>query len=226
MPIANTPLTKDQFEFLQQNITDQVVAVREAGIIAQSGLHYVVLLQVDAPEVDLVNPMFFQLQRSEQLAAATNWIPAVSALNTHAITRGASSTGTVSERLNQYLENGGNRILVSQIYAQLSDQAGFIIDPCNIDPGDTAGCLPGITSDLSATGYTSMSFSYFITALGTLPITYGATFPVGLTGLSVNTGTGEISGTPAGSPAIYDITITATNSVGAASKTLVFTLFP
>lgn len=224
MPIANTPLTKAQFEFLQQNITDQIDTVTEAGIIAQSGLHYVVLLQVDAPEVDLVNPFFFQLQRTEALSAATNWIPVVSSLNSHAITRGAGSTGTLSERLNQYLENGGNRILVSQAYANLSAQAGFIVDPCNIDPGTAGSCLPGITSDLTATGSLSAPFSYFITAVGTPTISYGMTLPGGLTGLSVNSVTGEITGTPVGSVGVYNITITATNSVGATSKTLVFTL--
>jgi len=224
MPIANTPLTKDQFEFLQQNITDQVTAVTEAGIIAQSGLHYVVLLQVDAPEVDLVNPFFFQLQRTEALQAATNWIPVVAALNSHAVTRGAGSVGTLSDRLNQYLENGGNRILVTQEYANLSLQAGFVIDPCNIDPGTAAGCLPGITSALTATGSLSSSFSYFITAVGTPTITYGMALPLGLTGLSVNSSTGEISGTPVGPVGVYNITITATNTVGATSATLVFTL--
>lgn len=224
MPIANTPLTKAQFEFLQDNITDQVTAVTLAGTIAQSGLHYVVLLQVDAPEVDLVNPMFFQMQRSEALAAYTNWLPAVAALNTHAITRGASSSGTVSERLNQYLENNGDRILVSQTYANMSIQAGFTIDPCNIDPGTSAGCIPGITSALTATGSTSSAFSYTITALGTPTITYGMTLPSGLTGLSVNTSSGAISGTPVGTPGNFNITITATNTSGAASKTLVFTL--
>lgn len=224
MPIANTPLTKTQFEFLQQNITDQVDTVTEAGLIAQSGLHYVVLLQVDAPEVDLVNPFFFQLQRTEALSAPTNWIPVVASLNSHAVTRGAGSTGTLSERLNQYLENGGNRILVSQVYANLSLQAGFIIDPCNIDPGTSGSCLPGITSDLTATGSLSAPFSYFITAVGTPTMAYSITLPLGLTGLSANSVTGEITGTPVGAIGVYNITITATNGVGATSKTLVFTL--
>lgn len=226
MPIANIPLTKDQFEFLQQNITDQVTAVQQAGILAQSGLHYVVLLQVDAPEVDLVDPFFFQLQRSEALAASTNWIPVVNSLNTHAILRGAGNTGTVSDRLNQYLENGGNRILVSQEYANLSQLAGYVIDPCHIDPGTAAGCLPGITSPLTATGHLSGPFAYTITAVGTPTITFGMALPLGLTGLSVNSTTGDITGTPSGVSAIYNITITATNTLGATSATLVFTLLP
>lgn len=224
MPIPNTPLTKDQFEFMQQNITDQVATVTLAGTIALSGLNYIVNLQVDAPEVDLVVPFFQQLQRSEALSATTSWLPAVAALNTHAITRGSGSSGTLSDRLNSYLDNGGNRILVSSEYAVLSALAGFIIDPCNIDPGSSGGCIPGITSDLTAIGQLLTPFSYTITAVGTPTITYGMTLPAGLTGLSVNSSTGVISGTPAGALAIYNITITATNTVGATTATLVFTL--
>ena len=104
MAITNTPLTKTQFETLQDNISDQVTTVTLAGTIAQSGLHFVVLLQEDAPEVDLIIPFFNQLQRSESLNASSNWIPCVASLNTHALIRGGSSTGTLSERLNSYLE--------------------------------------------------------------------------------------------------------------------------
>lgn len=226
MPIANTPLTKEQFEFLQQNITDQIDEVIQAGIIAQSGLHYVVLLQVDAPEVDLVNPMFFQLQRTEALQTNSNWIPAVAALNTHAITRGASATGTVSERLNEYLENGGDRILVSQRFANLSQQAGFVIDPCNIDPGTSGSCLPGITSALTASGSNGVPFSYTITAVGTPTITFTVTTGTGQTGLPSGitfNGVATISGTHVGT-GVFTVTLNATNSVGTTSKTFTLTI--
>jgi len=226
MPITNTPLTKAQFEFLQQNITDQITQVETAGVIAQSGLHYVVLLQVDAPEVDLVNPFFAQLLRTEALNSDSNWIPAVVALNNHAIVRGGPATGTLSERLNAYLENGGDRILVTQEYANLSSLAGFIIDPCNIDPGTAAGCLPGFTSALAATGQTSVAFSYTMTAVGTPTITFAVSTGIGQTGLpsgitfdSVNT----ISGTHVGT-GIFTVTLTATNGVGATAKTFTITL--
>ncbi len=224
MPIANTPLSKEEFQFLQQNITDQIETVELAGTIAQSGLHYVVLLQVDAPEVDLVQPFFFQLNRSEGLAATSNWLPAVAALNNHAIVRGGPSTGTPSERLNAYLDNDGDRILVTQEYANLTAATGIIIDPCNIEPGDASGCTPGITSALAAEGSTGSPFTYTITAVGTAVITFAITLPGGLTGLSVNASTGDITGTPAGSLGVYNITLTATNSLGSDEKTLVFTL--
>lgn len=220
MPIANTPLTKDQFEFLQQNITDQVTLVSQAGIVALSGLHYVVLLQVDAPEVDLVNPFFAQLQRTEALDQASNWIPVVSSLNTHAILRGAPATGSLSDRLNAYLENGGNRILVTQQYANLSAQAGFIIDPCHIIPGNSAGCLPGITSALTASGNVAVFFSYTITAVGTPPITLGASgLPVWLSFDGIN----KLSGTPPSS-GVFNVTLSATNTLGATTATLVITV--
>lgn len=226
MPIANTPLTKAQFEFLQDNITDQVTTVEQAGTIAQSGLHYVVLLQVDAPEVDLVTPFFFQLQRSESLAATSNWIPVVAALNNHAILRGAPATGTPSERLNAYLENGGDRILVSQDYANLSAEAGFIVDPCNIDPGTSAGCEPGFTSALTAAGTNGNPFSYTLTAVGTPTITFTVTTGTGQTGLPSGitfNGINTISGTHVGT-GVFTVTMTATNGVGATSKTLTITI--
>lgn len=220
MPIANIPLSKDQFEFLQQNITDQVTAATEVGTLALSGLHFVVLLQVDAPEVDLVNPFFAQLQRSEALNQASNWIPVVTSLNNHAILRGAPSTGSLSARLNAYLENGGNRILVTPEYFSLSAQAGYDIDTCYLQPGDAAGCLPGITSPLTASGNVGVFFSYTITAVGTLPITFGASgLPSWLTFDNVNT----LSGTPPSS-GVFSPTITATNTLGAASHVLTITV--
>src|SRR5205823_9483263 len=85
---------------------------------------------------------------------------------------------------------------------------------------------PVITSSLTATGQVGVAFSYLITATNN-PTSYNAT---GLpTGLSVNTATGLISGTPAvgtdaGSP--YTVTISATNSGGTGSATLTLTINP
>lgn len=220
MPIANTPLTRAQFEYLQQNITDQIEQVTEAGAIAQSGLHYVVLLQVDAPEVDLVNPFFDQLERMEGLHNTANWVPVVAALNTHAVNRGSAAVGTLSDRLNQYLSD--NAILVTQEYASLSQEAGFTIDVCNIEPGTNAACPAIIDSDLTASGDTVTPFSYTITAKGATPITFNATsLPPGLT-FSVDT----ISGTPT-TPGSYAVALSAYNAVNALdpdTKTLVITI--
>jgi hypothetical protein len=133
MPITNTPLTAAQFTFLQQNITDQIAEVTNAGVLAQSGLHFVVLLQVDAPEVDLVNPFFDGLNRVEGLNNTSNWVSTVAALNLHAVNRATTiEDGSFSERLNLYLADNG--ILVTPTYASLSETGGFIIDAGNIAP--------------------------------------------------------------------------------------------
>src|SRR5438874_5738737 len=85
---------------------------------------------------------------------------------------------------------------------------------------------PVITSPLTATGQVGVAFSYTITATNT-PTSYNA---AGLpTGLSVNTSTGVISGTPAtgtdtGSP--YSVTISATNAGGTGTATLTLTINP
>src|SRR5438552_11203519 len=89
-----------------------------------------------------------------------------------------------------------------------------------------AGPKPVITSPTTATGQVGVAFSYQITATNS-PTSYGAT---GLpSGLSVNTSTGLISGTPAagtdaGSP--YSVTISATNAGGTGSATLTLTINP
>src|SRR5437868_11684450 len=85
---------------------------------------------------------------------------------------------------------------------------------------------PVITSSLTATGQVVVAFSYTIAATNS-PTSYNAT---GLpAGLSVNTATGVISGTPAagtdaGSP--YTATIRATNSGGTGRGTLTLTSKP
>jgi hypothetical protein len=85
---------------------------------------------------------------------------------------------------------------------------------------------PSITSPLTATGQVGVAFSYTITATHS-PTSYNA---IGLpSGLTVNPATGEVSGTPAvgtdaGSP--YNVTISATNSGGTGSATLVLTINP
>ncbi|MDD5672792.1 MAG: Ig-like domain-containing protein [Chitinivibrionales bacterium] len=81
---------------------------------------------------------------------------------------------------------------------------------------------PVISSALTASGMVGQAFSYQITAANG-PTTFNAT---GLpAGLSVNTGTGLISGTPtvAGT---YSVTISATNSGGTGSATLTVTINP
>ncbi|GGG38265.1 GEVED domain-containing protein [Bizionia arctica] len=79
---------------------------------------------------------------------------------------------------------------------------------------------PTITSALTASGIVSGAFTYDIVATNT-PTSYGAT---GLpAGLSINTTTGEISGTPTAA-GTFNVTITATNAYGADTETLVISL--
>jgi hypothetical protein len=75
---------------------------------------------------------------------------------------------------------------------------------------------PVINSSLTATGVVSTAFNYQITATNS-PTSYGAS---GLpSGLSVNTYTGLISGTPTGSGS-FNVTISAANSSGTGMATL------
>src|SRR5205809_593359 len=79
---------------------------------------------------------------------------------------------------------------------------------------------PVITSSATATGQVGVAFSYQITATNN-PTSYNATgLPAGLT---VNTSTGLISGTPT-TAGTYSVTISATNAGGTGSATLTLTI--
>ncbi|TNF97832.1 MAG: autotransporter domain-containing protein [Gammaproteobacteria bacterium] len=79
---------------------------------------------------------------------------------------------------------------------------------------------PVITSASTSAGTTGQAFNYQITATNS-PTSYNATaLP---TGLSVNTTTGLISGTPTAG-GTYDASISATNAVGTANQPLTITI--
>jgi hypothetical protein len=79
---------------------------------------------------------------------------------------------------------------------------------------------PVITSSTTATGTVGSAFSYQITATNS-PTSYNATgLPAGLT---VNTSTGAISGTPTAA-GTSNVTISATNSGGTGTATLTLTV--
>src|SRR5207244_849071 len=81
---------------------------------------------------------------------------------------------------------------------------------------------PVITSPATATGQVGVAFSYQITATNS-PTSFGAT---GLPkGLSINSVTGLISGTPT-NDGISNVTLRATNSAGTGTKALRLTINP
>lgn len=80
----------------------------------------------------------------------------------------------------------------------------------------TPGTQPQITSPLNASGTVGTPFSYTIQATNS-PTAFAASGLPG--GLSVDTSTGVISGTPA-TAATTEVTISATNSEGTDSETL------
>lgn len=134
MPIPNVTVTSVEFEWLQQNVSDQADVMQTVSTIAYSGLQYVVLLQVVTPEVDLVTPCYAQYQGSSSFNSDSNFTSWVTALNMHVIDRGTTlqATDTTSTRLNRWLSNEG--VQVTQTYARISSGAGFFIDPANIEP--------------------------------------------------------------------------------------------
>jgi LruC domain-containing protein len=121
---------------------------------------------------------------------------------THTINGTPSYAGVVNVTMTASSEYGNSsKILVVTI-----------IDPVQ---------LPLITSALSAPCVKNQPFSYGITSTGTQPITYNATnLPAGLT---FDAEFGVISGIPT-STGITNVTLTATNSGGTDTKTLVITV--
>ena len=86
--------------------------------------------------------------------------------------------------------------------------------------GYVASSAPGITSSLTGSGQVGTAYSYQITASNT-PTSFNATgLPAGLT---VNTTTGVISGTPT-TAGTSNVTLTATNGGGSGTATLVLTV--
>jgi hypothetical protein len=79
-----------------------------------------------------------------------------------------------------------------------------------------------ITSNLTATATRGTAFTYQIRA-DSSPTSFNATGLPG--GLSVNTSTGEISGTPNAAAGTFNVTLTAANSTGTGpDATLMLTL--
>ncbi len=107
--------------------------------------------------------------------------------------------------------------------ATATSNAGWTMLMVAMKPASSGvGALPVITSGTTASGVVGTAFSYQITATNT-PTSYGAT---GLpAGLSVNTTTGLISGTPT-TAGTSTVTLSATNANGTGNATLTVTINP
>ncbi|MEN9336980.1 MAG: hypothetical protein RLZZ500_1967, partial [Bacteroidota bacterium] len=96
-----------------------------------------------------------------------------------------------------------------------------LTQPTGLVADITSEPTPVITSALTANGTYGTAFSYFITATNA-PSSYNATgLPAGLT---IDTNTGEISGTLTAAPNTYNVTILAYNNGGSGSTTLQLTV--
>jgi hypothetical protein len=85
----------------------------------------------------------------------------------------------------------------------------------------TIGNGYGITSSLTTNAIKNNAFIYFIQANNGATSFTATNLPAGL---SINTTTGEISGTPAAVPGTYNIPLAATGPLGARTATLVLTV--
>src|SRR5438094_1475128 len=187
------------------------------------------------------------------LAAASSAVGAVPTLSSISPTSTTTCAGSFSLTLNgtNFANNAKVNFGATQLTPTTSSSTQLIVTvPASsvatagsvsvtvVNPGGSGGTSnaqtftinnpppPVISSTSTATGTVSVAFSYQIVA-SNCPTSYNAT---GLpSGLSVNTSTGLISGTPAagtdaGSP--YSVTISATNPGGTGSATLTLTINP
>lgn len=147
-----------------------------------------------------------------------------------------SGSATVDGALNLSLVNG-YRPVVGQQFAILTSSsetgnfatinssgftvrsdasnAGIVLTVTSVVPG-----TPVITSATGASGTQGQPFNYQITATDS-PTSFGATPLPG--GLSINTTTGSISGTPSAIGS-FDVVISAANATGTGSATLTLTI--
>jgi hypothetical protein len=91
-------------------------------------VYQVVLLNSVDPEVDLLSPFWnTYLLNSNVAISDENLLASVRAINSHVIVRGAYTTID-----GYFAANPG--LLVTQTWADLSRDAGYIIDPIYIEP--------------------------------------------------------------------------------------------
>ncbi len=145
-------------------------------------------------------------------------------------------SGNVQEWCEDLLEGSGRRIRGGHWKYYANDAAVVIRERSDFDwfnRRDTDGfrvarslgsvsSVPAITSATSANGTVGVPFSYQITASNNAT-SFGATGLPG--GLTVNTATGLISGTPSAS-GNFSVALSATNSGGTGNATLLLTIAP
>lgn len=154
---------------------------------------------------------------------------------TFSITAQGSAPITYQWRRNSVnIATGGNAASYTLTNAQLSDSGAVfdcIVAGATRDTSNPAVLnvrrvivAPIITnSPLTYSATVGRAASYAITTTGTQPITFSASpLPAGL---SINTSTGVISGTPT-TTGITNTVITASNTAGSQSRTLVITISP
>ncbi|TAG09387.1 MAG: hypothetical protein EAZ42_07145, partial [Verrucomicrobia bacterium] len=168
---------------------------------------YAVTSANDAPERD---PRNWTLEGSNN---GTNWT-----------TVDTRSNETFSARLQRRVFTVASPGTFSSYRLNVSgNQSGSILQLAELELYSGSGSTvttPSITSSLTTTATQNSSFSYSIVATNS-PTSYNATsLPAGL---SVNTSTGVISGTPTGT-GTSNVSISATNGGGTDTETLVLTV--
>jgi PKD repeat protein len=145
----------------------------------------------------------------------------------------ARSVGSNQTIVHQYLASVGDTYWVQRATAPAPSSGSVVmindtaptsdrynLTLCEILTASAAAAPPVITSATSASGTVGTAVSYQITATNA-PTSYGA---AGLpAGLSVNSGTGLISGTPT-SAGTSTVTLSATNGAGSGNATLTLTI--
>lgn len=103
-----------------------------------------------------------------------------------------------------------------------SNASGAVTGTLLLTINPAPGIVPVITSPLSASGRVGDAFVYSVTATGSPTSFDGTPLPAGL---SINTTTGRISGTPT-VPGTTNVTLSAANDVGTGRATLSLVILP
>lgn len=138
--------------------------------------------------------------------------------------------GTLYDIQIEYFNNGGNS--EARLYWWSPSQVKQIIPQGRLFPAPAlASKFTAITSSSTAVGYVSVPFSFALTSPNIGGATTYALAPTSAAlppGLTLNSSTGLISGTPT-TPGFYNVAVNATNSAAAAitgSSIIDFTIFP